>query len=235
MRWNQRLRSECDMAAGREQLAAQRAGQAHQWGHILPDRWQAVAAHAGERVLDVGCANGVYVAKLLEGGAAAYGVDLLPYAEWAHLPGRCQLADATRLPYAAETFDTILSFETLEHVLHPQRALAEYRRVTRKNIILSVPNCETPPGLRDGGFAYHHWVDRTHVNFFTFDTLVATVEAAGFRVLVAQAINPILPAVPLLTSFGVPLRPARGAARLLRRISPRKYHMSLLIVAEKIV
>lgn len=219
------------MAAERDQLATQRAGQAHIWGHILPDRWQAVEAHAGSTVLDVGCANGVYVAKLLEQGKSAQGVDLLPYAEWEHLPDHFQVADATRIPYPNDSFDTIISFETVEHVPEPSRALAEFRRVARKNLILSVPNCETPAALRDGGFAYHHWVDRTHVNFFTLDTLRTTIEEAGFRVQVAQPINPILPAVPLLTSFGVPVRPARGIARALRRISPRKYNMSLLIVA----
>jgi len=221
------------MAAERDQLAAQRAGQAHIWGHILPDRWQAVDAHAGDSVLDVGCANGVYVANLLKQGKIAHGVDLLPYAEWAHLPDHFQVADATKLPYPDNAFDSIISFETLEHVPQPERALAEFRRVARKNIILSVPNCETPAALRDGGFTYHHWVDRTHTNFFTLGSLQETIAAAGFQVRIARAINPILPAVPLLTSFGLPVRPARGIARMLRRISPRKYHMSLLIVADK--
>ncbi len=218
----------------RDQLAAQRAAQTHIWGHILPDRWQALMQHAGTSVLDVGCANGVYVAKLLEHGYQAQGIDLLPYVEWAHLPGHFQVADATRLPFADESFDTVIAFETLEHVPEPALALAELHRVTRETLILSVPNCETPADLRDGGFTYHHWVDRTHVNFFTLEPLQTIIEAAGFRVQVAKPINPVLPAVPLLTSFGMPLRPARGLARLLRRISPRRYYMSLLVVAGKI-
>ncbi len=217
--------------AAREHLAAQRATQAHTWGHILPERWQATAEYAGQSVLDVGCANGVYVAKLLQSGRQAHGVDLLPYPAWSRLPGHFTVADATRLPFANHSFDTLIAFETLEHVPQPEHALAEMRRLLRDTLILSVPNCETPAALRDGGFSFHHWVDRTHVNFFTLDSLVSTVQAAGFRVQVAEPINPILPAVPLLTSFGVPLRPARGIARLLRRISPRQYRMSLLVVA----
>lgn len=217
-----------------KQLEQQRSTQRHVWGHIQPERWQAVMKYAGDTILDVGCANGVYVKRLLEENREVTGIDLLHFPQWAGLPGRFVLADATRLPHASDRFDTIISFETLEHVPDYQAALAEYRRVCRKNIIVSVPNCDTPDALRDGGLTYHHWIDRTHVNFFTLETLNQALEYAGFRVRHSAYINYILPAVPLLCAFGIPVRPARGIARILRRISFKQYPMTLLAVGEKV-
>ncbi|NDJ86445.1 MAG: class I SAM-dependent methyltransferase [Chloroflexi bacterium] len=215
-------------------LQQQLSSQRHIWGHIQPDRWQAVLAYAEGTILDVGCANGVYVKRLLDEQRDAYGIDLLRYPEWVALPHRLAIADATALPHPDNSFDTIISFETLEHIPNVETALREYRRVCRKNIIVSVPNCETPDELRDGGLTYHHWTDRTHVNLFTHDTLTQALMQAGFRIRHSAYINRILPAVPLLCAFGIPLRPARGIARLLRRISPKQFPMTLLAVGEKV-
>lgn len=217
-----------------QQLQHQRDTQQHIWGHLQHERWQAVMQYAGQSILDVGCANGVYVKRLLDEQREVFGVDLLYFPHWAALPNRIVMADAIRLPCAADSFDTVISFETLEHVPDYRAALAEYHRVTRGNIIVSVPNCETPPALRDAGLTYHHWIDRTHVHFFTLDSLNSSLEQAGFRIRHSARINHILPAVPFLCALGLPVRPARGIARILRRISLKQYPMTLLAVAEKV-
>ena len=204
------------------------------WGHLQPDRWQAVMKFAQGTILDVGCANGVYVKQLLDNQYNAYGIDLLHYPEWTMIAGRNIIADATHLPHADNSFDTIISFETLEHVPDIAAALREYYRVCRKRIIISVPNCDTPVELRDGGLTFHHWIDRTHVNFLTHDTLSAILSKNGFNVQYTAYINHILPAVPFLCALGLPLRPARGIARILRRVSRKQYPMTLLAVGEKV-
>jgi SAM-dependent methyltransferase len=56
-------------------------------------------------------------------------------------PGVDQLHDATRLGLRDRSVGTVLLLETLEHLAHPQQALAEAHRVLRDDgiLILSVP------------------------------------------------------------------------------------------------
>lgn len=220
------------MSETRARLQQQHAAQSHVWGHIQVDRWQAVMQYATGTILDVGCANGVYVKRLLDAGRDAFGVDLLEFPGWDALSGRILMGNATALPVRDDAFDTIISFETLEHVPDPAAALREYRRVA-KRIIISVPNCETPAGLREGGLTFHHWIDRTHVNFFTLDTLRDFVSEHGFTVQHAAHINRISPAVPPLCGFGVPVRFAKKVGKVIRNLTPKQYAMTLLLVADR--
>ncbi len=177
------------MHALRDRLGKELRRQEFAWGHVAKDRWAAVEKAATASVLDVGCSNGVYVDRLKSEGISAVGIDLLDTPAWKTARGDFAVGDACRLPFADASFETILSFETLEHVPRPEAALREYHRVCRRNVILSVPNCETPPEFRDGGLTFHHWIDRTHVNFFTLASLIETVDRAGFRVSHAAPIN----------------------------------------------
>jgi arsenite methyltransferase len=102
---------------------------------------EALAAGPGERVLDVGCGPGFYVAELLEAvgpDGAVVGVDssdsMLSLAA-----RRCQShqnvafhqADATALPVEDRSFDAALSVQVLEYVADIPAALGELRRALR--------------------------------------------------------------------------------------------------------
>ncbi|MDB5351973.1 MAG: Methyltransferase type 11 [Planctomycetota bacterium] len=218
----------------RDRLGVELRRQGFAWGHVASDRWEAVRKSAAGSVLDVGCSNGVYVDRLRSEGVRVAGLDLLDSPAWKAARGDFAVGDACHLPFADASFETVLSFETLEHVPRPEAALREYHRVCRRNVILSVPNCETPQEFRDGGLTFHHWIDRTHVNFFTLASLVETVERAGFRVSHSRPINRALPALPALRALGIPARAARPLAKVFGKISRRTYPMSLLVVGEKI-
>jgi SAM-dependent methyltransferase len=107
-----------------------------------------VAALAPERALDAGCGEG-FVARLL--------LDRMPGLR---LTG-CELSDAalrlamttnpeatfargsiTDLPFADRSFDVVCCFEVLEHLPGdgPARAMAEFARVARRGVVLSVPH-----------------------------------------------------------------------------------------------
>jgi 2-polyprenyl-3-methyl-5-hydroxy-6-metoxy-1,4-benzoquinol methylase len=218
----------------RQRLEQQNTARGREWGHLVTERLDAALTEAGASVLDVGCASGVYVDRLQQTGRTCVGADLLMYRKWQEPGYRFVLSDARFLPFASESFDTIISFETLEHVPGPEAALREYHRVCRKNIIISVPNCDIPPEFARANMTFFHYTDRTHVNFYTLDTLRQMVEANGFRVVRAAPILPVTPALPLIASLGVPLRYAGRLARWIRKISPKQYGMSLLVVADKV-
>ncbi len=55
---------------------------------------------------------------------------------------RFELVDGNSLPFADESFDAIVSFETIEHTADPHAFLAELRRVLRTGgaLVISTPN-----------------------------------------------------------------------------------------------
>jgi ubiquinone/menaquinone biosynthesis C-methylase UbiE len=197
---------------------------------------EAVLRYAGRTVLDVGCATGDYVNLLNRRGYFAAGLDLLADARWRLAnPHRFVQGSGARLPFPEESFDSVIAFETLEHIPDPERALSEFRRVCASNVILSVPNCETPEELLRAGLIYAHWRDRTHCNFFTIENLGELLEKCGFRVVSIARSNPILPDYLVLRSLHLPASLAFFASRVLRRLPPRKpYFMTLLAVAVRV-
>ncbi len=98
-----------------------------------------------KRVLDVGCARGYTVHRLMRAGLFAVGVD---YSEYAVLTSPREArpfvmqGDALALPFADETFDLIICIETLEHLWPSQvpQAIAELARVTSDWVFLSIPS-----------------------------------------------------------------------------------------------
>lgn len=206
------------------------------WGQLHRARLEAVRRYALSKVLDLGCATGAYVTYLNQRGHQAFGMDLLRYSEWQQVPGRPFVrAGGTALPFASQSFDTVLAFEVLEHIPQPERALNEIHRVCRQNLILSVPDCAAQADLARAGLVYSHWLDRTHCNFFERDSLRLLLEHSGFQVEQLGNIQPVLADFPVLRSYRIPFQIAFQAARLLARIPGRRqYRMTLLAVARRV-
>jgi len=84
-----------------------------------------LAPKPGERILDLGCGDGVLTAQLAESGAIVIGVDASP-AMVASAQGRgldARVVDATALPFSAE-FDAVFSNATLHWVHDADAVLA---------------------------------------------------------------------------------------------------------------
>ncbi len=106
---------------------------------------------AGKQVLDAACGEG-YGSRLLSARAAqVHGLDV---SEEAITHARQRYAsdnlafehgDATDLPYADDSFDAVVSFETLEHLEAQDQLLAEFRRVLRPDgfLLVSSPDRKT--------------------------------------------------------------------------------------------
>ena len=101
----------------------------------------ALDAAPGERIVDVGCGPGFYVAELLDAvgdAGAVTGVDLAP-AMLELAAKRCEgrpnvefhEGGATDLPLPDGAFDAALSVQVLEYVPDVDAALGEIRRVLR--------------------------------------------------------------------------------------------------------
>jgi len=104
-------------------------------GYRYDGRWQPVAKEiishfglkAGDRVLDVGCAKGFLVKDLVALGIDAYGVDVSQYALMNCEPevvGRLQIGTAESLPFPDESFDAVLSINTIHNLSRDRCKLA---------------------------------------------------------------------------------------------------------------
>jgi SAM-dependent methyltransferase len=196
------------------------------------DRLKAIEAFAGEKILDVGCGNGMYVLHLKD-RYMIRGVDYQHFDAWSRQPDLFKVCQADDLDFEDNSFDTILSFEVLEHLDNPESALAEYFRVCASNVIITVPNCSLSAGLRNSGLIYNHWIDRTHRNFWEIKSIEALASAAGFEIVHSCHINNMNMGHLLAEAVGLSGRPAQYVAGFFKLIQIRKYPMTCLIVASK--
>lgn len=205
------------------------------WGHLHPERFSMTTEVARGAILDAGCSTGNYVRTLNKLGHRAFGCDLLEARRWRQEQNRpFTCANVCFLPYPDNSFDTIIFFEVLEHILESEQALNEIHRVSQQNLVLSVPNCERPDIFQAAGVTYHHWIDRTHVQTFTEDSLVTLLNKSRFEVKKIKYINPINPELLLLDTWRVPIKVARRLSWIVSKVPLRKpYHMTLLVHAVK--
>jgi 2-polyprenyl-3-methyl-5-hydroxy-6-metoxy-1,4-benzoquinol methylase len=104
---------------------------------------------AGRRVLDAGCGVGYGTSYLAEHGAGhVTGVDIDPesiaYAEHRYAAPNIafRVGDLRALGLAAGSFDTVVSFEVIEHLREQEAFVDELARVLRPDgvLVLSTPN-----------------------------------------------------------------------------------------------
>lgn len=212
------------------------------WGpetaRVDPERAGLLRDWAVGSVLDVGCATGVYVDLLARAGHEARGVDHSEaLVAWAreHREGAFDVGDAYALPYASDTFDTVLVFDLLEHV-DDARALAEIARVARRRVILAVP-ARTPRELLDAGLLYRHHEDPSHRRVYAQEAVESLLRDAGLRI---QALEPI-GAVDLNGFLLSTVRHRRRwierlahrvVFKVLRHVPPKRYASEWLAIAD---
>ncbi len=126
----------------------------------------------GDRVLEVGCGLGQYLASAAERVEHVVGVDLcLPFLVLTRkrLGGRGLLvaAEAERLPFSDDTFAAVIAADVIEHLADQHKSLAEMGRVLVPSapLFLSTPNRyslapEPHVGLWGIGFLPRAWANR---------------------------------------------------------------------------
>lgn len=114
----------------------------------------AVKMVAGKRVLDVGTGEGVVPFLAKKPGRKIVAVDIsranIKAAKARQEKGNWRpkteflLADAENLPFADNSFDTVICLHVLEHLPNFQKGLRELRRVAKGRMIIAVPTCLSP-------------------------------------------------------------------------------------------
>jgi ubiquinone/menaquinone biosynthesis C-methylase UbiE len=178
------------------------------WYQLVREKLGAVA---GLRILEVACGRGGFVRELAQSGAWATGCDFSFSAlrvarqrasDVKYISGAAFVhGDAQRLPFADDSFDLIVSCETIEHVPDVQSAIVEMHRVTRPSgkLFLTTPNYANLTGLyecysraRHGGRKGDQPFDRRQ----WFPQIRRWIGGAGWKILRTDGTVHQFPIVP---------------------------------------
>lgn len=150
-------------------------------------------AAAPGRILEIGCASGATLAWLKRRWPATETVGVDGYApieaELAKNADRALIHDLEESLPDIGRFDLILALDVLEHLRDPLAVLKGLvqRLSPRGAVIISVPNIayfEVLFGLAKRQFRYREAgiLDKTHLRFFTEESVIELLEQAGLTV-----------------------------------------------------
>jgi SAM-dependent methyltransferase len=149
-------------------------------------RW--LDARPGEDILDIGCGDGGYTARVARRGARVLGIDIhprwLPFAQRCRSSERCAFArmDAEEMDLADASFDKVLSLCVIEHFGRDEAVLSQAARVLRPGgrLVFSADSLSNP-GIRERERQRHR--RRYAVNtFYDKASVRAKLARAGFAV-----------------------------------------------------
>jgi 2-polyprenyl-3-methyl-5-hydroxy-6-metoxy-1,4-benzoquinol methylase len=152
-------------------------------------------------VLELGCATGYFTKAMVERGCNVVGIEQDAEAaaiaeKWAE---RVVVADIDRGEVWSElddeSFDVVICGDVLEHLREPLTALRSAVRKLKPSgaVVTSLPNVahgDVRLALLGGTFPYQDLglLDRTHIRFFTLDTLRELMREAGLVVVETKRI-----------------------------------------------
>lgn len=146
-----------------------------------------LGGQAGDRLLDVGCGQGQFLARAAR-RFEAHGIDISPArVERARAVTGLQsvsVGSATQLPFPDDFFDVVCALDVVEHLDDAAAFFSEARRVLRDGglLLFSTPNTESL-GHRRKAHESFMYLDPTHVSLLAPQAWRGLLAAAGFSVV----------------------------------------------------
>ncbi len=151
---------------------------------------KAVERHTGltqGRILDVGCATGIFLHEMAQAGWDARGVELTTSAaRYARERFGLEVYEGQleEAPYAEGTFDAITFWDVLEHTFSPRRTLERSAALLRPGgiVAINIPNWESYERKLFGA----QWIGYDpprHLYVFPHTALETLLRESGFEIL----------------------------------------------------
>ncbi len=168
-------------------------------------------AGRNNKILDIGCGEGFFAAKIAQAGNSVVGIDLLPKAKIDSAFEKYISADFDRglddakAELGDRKFDRVLLQDVLEHLRVPERLLQDCRPLLKPygQLLVSVPNVANITvrlSLLIGRFEYAQRgiLDKTHLRFFTRRTVRRLLEEQGYEIVGER-----MTVIPIELAFGL--------------------------------
>ena len=101
-----------------------------------------LAEAIGPDICDIGCGSGAMLRDLAARapvGTTLTGLDIAPPPVTEQGAVHIEAGEITSIPFGDRSFDTVICTHVLEHVLDIRLAISELRRITRRRLIIVVP------------------------------------------------------------------------------------------------
>jgi len=150
-------------------------------GNLLPERVDLLKQYVvGRTVFDAGCGGGGFVDYLTGEGFRTVGLEkhavFLNVARERRFRGKFVQADlAQRLPFADKSFDTTICLDVLEHVADDAQTIRELARVTRRRLVIAVP--QEDKWMWRYRLIFYPYRDPTHRRYYTPEALRALADS----------------------------------------------------------
>lgn len=188
-------------------------------------------------VLDIGCGDGLFLSFLsnrnsIDDTKLYTGID---FSEVALKKAKERVegvnfvnADITNstLPFADNSFNTVVALDVLEHLFDPARLVKEIYRITKTYAVIGVPNFSSLPARLQtvtGCVPENNKPHKGHVYWFNFKNLSQMLKENGFEIVAIRA-NHQGASLPIIRSIG----------SLLMSIRPQLFALSFVVKVQKI-
>lgn len=181
------------------------------------------------KVLDLGSGDGLFLSLLKQKGIEGEGLDI---SEEGVAKTRAKGLSASLfdfndpIPFGDATFDTLVMLDVLEHLYAPETLLKEAARVSKKYIIVGVPNFSSLPARLQtlfGKVPENNRPNKGHIYWFNWSVLRALIEKNGLRVETLR-VNAPWERIPLIGAV------SHGLAQLF----PNLFALSFVVRVRKI-
>lgn len=179
-------------------------------------------------LLDIGCGDGLLLSLVAERGIAARGLDISEKGiEKSGAKGLdVAVYDAdSRIPFPDNTFDVVTLLDVLEHVYAPEVLLKEAVRVSKRWVIVGVPNFSSVAArvqVLIGAVPENNRPNKGHVYWFN-EPVLKTLARDAHLSLRQTRVNTIFENRFLFGTF----------FKFLARITPNLFALSFVVQLEK--
>lgn len=134
-------------------------------------------------VFDLGCGDGLLLYLLKERGIVGTGMDI---SEEGVEKAKSKGIDASvfdfnaKLPFPDNSFDIVVSLDVLEHLYAPENLIKEAVRVSKRYLIIGVPNFNSLPArlqVLSGIVPENNKPNKGHIYWFNYSSLLKMARA----------------------------------------------------------
>lgn len=182
-------------------------------------------------VLDLGCGDGHLLAKLKDRGFTDLaGLDIsevaIAKAQTMGIDSKVFDFFAEQLPYQDNSFDYVILLDVLEHLFRPADVLQEAARVSKKYILISVPNFNSLPvrlQVLFGRVPENNRPGKGHIYWFNYQALKNIFKQNNLEIVELR-----------VNTFWENKFLVKYLLNILKKLFPKLFGLSFLIKVKKI-